>query len=88
MAEAEDRGQPAGEEKIEIRIDRHVFQVAPRPISGAELRQLPIPPIGDDRDLFQIFSGARADLIVPEDQAIDFENGTDFFSTPRSISAG
>jgi hypothetical protein len=78
----------SGEEMIQITIDRHVFRVAARPVSGAQLRQLPIPPIGDDRDLFQVFSGARADLMVPESQAVDFENGTDFFSTPRSISAG
>lgn len=88
MGEAEHPARIAAEEEIEIEIDRHAFRVPAWPISGAELRQLPSPPIGDDRDLFQIFSGDRADLMVPEDQAIDFENGTTFFSTPRTISAG
>jgi hypothetical protein len=82
-------GQATGREgKVEIKIDGHSFWIEPAPISGADLRALPIPPIGADRQLFQIFAGTQADLMIADDQIVDLENGVEFFSSPLTITAG
>jgi hypothetical protein len=39
---------------FEIRIDRTDYKVRERVMIGAQLRQLPQPPIGPDRDLFEV----------------------------------
>jgi hypothetical protein len=86
--EAHDRQNARRDSKIEIKIDGHSFWVEPGAISGAKLRSLPIPPIGPDRQLFQIFGGAEADLMVAGEQTVDLENGVQFFSSPMTITAG
>lgn len=79
---------PNAEEKIELRINGQVFVTTRRPLSGAELRQLPTPPLRGDFDLYQVAPGGGADIVVADEQLIDFDSGTDFFSTPRTILAG
>lgn len=75
-------------EELEITIDRRVFRIRNRPLSSAELRQIPTPPVNPDFDLFQEVSGPAADVLVGPDQVVDFESGTSFFTAPRSITAG
>lgn len=79
---------PNAEKKIELRINGQVFVTTRRPLSGFELRQLPTPPLRGDFDLYQVAPGGGADIVVADEQLIDFDSGTDFFSTPRTILAG
>lgn len=75
-------------DQVEIRINGQVFVTAKRPLSGAELRRLPTPPLGGDQDIYQVNRGGGADVVVADEQLIDLDNGADFFSTPRTILAG
>jgi hypothetical protein len=40
-----------------IKIDRVEYRVGEEELTGAQLRQLPKPPIGPERDLFEIIPG-------------------------------
>ncbi len=53
----EDRGRPDGPRTFEIKIDRTVYKVHEPVLTGAQLRALPKPPIGPDRDLFEVVPG-------------------------------
>jgi hypothetical protein len=76
-------------DEIEIRINRQLFRVERRPMTGAEVRRISIPPVGPDQDLFQMSAlGDRSDVLVTDDQIVDFDTGVEFFSTPRMILAG
>jgi hypothetical protein len=84
MAAAE---QQAGE--IEIEINGLSFRVPAAPISGSELRRLSTPAVGSDQDLLQItVSAGESDLLIHDEQVVDFENGARFVSVPRRILAG
>lgn len=76
-------------EKIhfQIQIDRNHFTVESEFLTGAELRQLPSPPIGSDRDLFEVVPGGTDKKIANED-SVAMRNGLRFFSAPAQINPG
>lgn len=58
-------------------------------MTGAELRRLATPEISRDVDLIQASIEAdESDLLIADDQLVDLENGTEFFTVPRAILAG
>jgi hypothetical protein len=58
-------------------------------LTGADLRRLSTPPIGPDQDLFQMGSPAiGGDVLIADQQTVDFDTSVEFFSTPRHILAG
>jgi Multiubiquitin len=71
-----------------IKIDRENFKVDGPAITGAELRRLPNPPIGSDRDLFLTIPGPDPDPLIGETDAIELKNGMHFFTAPASITPG
>jgi hypothetical protein len=76
-----------GEGAREIVIDRHRFRVPGRTMAETDLRQLPTPPVGVDRDIYQQ-SSTNADAVpVFPRQLVDFDNGSLFFTAPRFIHA-
>jgi hypothetical protein len=81
-------GDANGHDEVTIHIDKEVFHVAQESMTGAELRQLPTPPIGTDRDLFLIVPGPADDVRVANDQRIELKNGMHFFTAPSTISPG
>lgn len=56
-------------------------------MSGAQLRQLPSPPIGPDHDLFEVVP-ANPDRKIADDQVLEMKNGLRFFSAPSQINPG
>jgi hypothetical protein len=52
-----DRGHDAGKDRFQIQIDRVHYTVESEALTGAELRALVVPPIGPDRDLFEVVPG-------------------------------
>jgi hypothetical protein len=46
-----------GPERITIQIDRVHYEVDVTHMTGEQLRHLPQPPIGPDRDLFEVVPG-------------------------------
>ena len=83
--ETPNKGHPAHE--FNIRIDREHFKVAAGVLTGAQLRQLPNPAIGDDRDLFQVVPGG-SDTKIELENPVEMRDGLRFFTAPTQINPG
>ncbi len=83
-----DKPSPPAPPKKEfnIRIDREHFKVAKPVMTGAELRALPEPDIGPDRDLFEIVPGG-SDVKIEGDPVV-MRDGLRFFTAPAQINPG
>ena len=73
--------------RFEIQIDRQHFTVTSHFMTGAQLRHLPTPPIGPDRDLFEVVPGG-SDQKIENDQVVEIRNGLRFFTAPAHINPG
>src|SRR5690242_12430851 len=80
--------EPDNDSTITIYIDRNAFRVARRAITGRELRELAIPPVGGDYELFQVSVGTEPDLLIHNDEVVELAPQGEFFSAPRMIMAG
>ena len=78
---------PEHSPRFQIQIDRAHFTVSQSEMTGTQLRQLPSPPIGSDRDLFEVVPGG-SDRKIANDQAVEMRNGLRFFSAPGQINPG
>ena len=76
-----------GPERITIQIDRVHYEVDVTQMSGGQLRQLPQPPIGPDRDLFEVVPG-HPDRKIGDSEEVELRNGTRFFTAPAHINPG
>jgi multiubiquitin len=74
-------------EHFRIKIDRTEYTVTARSLSGAQIRALPVPPIGPDRDLFEVVPG-NADRKIGENTLVEMRNGLRFFTAPAQINPG
>jgi hypothetical protein len=77
-----------GHAKVTIHIDKDTFQVDEASMTGRELRALPTPPIGPDRDLFEVVPGPGDDLLIGDDQVVELKDGMHFFTAPSTINPG
>lgn len=84
MARQEDR-KP--ERKYNIQIDRAHYQVNEEVLTGDQLRQVTSPPIGPERDLFQVIPGSD-DLKVEGGTQVEMKSGLRFFTAPAHINPG
>lgn len=74
--------------RFEIFIDRTLFKVEEQHLTGTQLRGLPEPPIGQDRDLWEEIPGPGDDQKIGDEQVIEMRNGLHFFTTPRHVTPG
>lgn len=73
--------------KIPIFVDGQKFE-APKPeMTGKEIRNLPVPPIGENRDLWLDRDGGL-DELIKDDQIVHLQSEMRFFSVPRVINPG
>lgn len=72
---------------FEIKIDRTTYKVHQEVLTGAELRRLPEPDIGPDRDLFEVVPGG-SDLKIEANMQVKMRNGLRFFTAPAQINPG
>jgi hypothetical protein len=70
-----------------IKIDRHEYHVHQPSLTGTELRNLPNPPIGTDRDLFEVVPGG-SDKLISEAEIVKMRDGLRFFTAPARINPG
>jgi Multiubiquitin len=77
----------AHQHEFHIQIDRAHFTVAQDQLRGAQLRALPNPPIGSDRDLYEIRPG-NPDLLIGDSEAVKMHDGLRFFTAPKQINPG
>lgn len=79
--------KPEAPGKVPILIDGKKV-LAPRgELTGAEIRNLVDPPIGEDRDLWLDRDGTLDDL-VEDDEVIKLRPQMRFFTVPRVINPG
>lgn len=78
---------PPDKKVFHIRIDRTGFTVEEDELTGAELRQLPSPPIGSDRDLFEVVPGG-SDKKITDTDPVTMRDGLRFFTAPAQINPG
>lgn len=76
-----------GPKQFQIRIDRDHFTVEQDALTGAELRALPTPPIGPERDLFEVVPGG-SDKKIEGATSVEMRNGLRFFTAPAQINPG
>ena len=76
-----------GDHDIDIKIDRETFRVEEDQLTGLQLRQLPKPPIGPDRDLFEVVPGG-SDRKITDLEVVKLRNGMRFFTAPAQINPG
>lgn len=80
-------GKGPKDPKFQIKIDRTVYKVHAESLTGAQLRQLPNPEVGPDRDLFEVVPGG-SDLKVNSDMTVVIRHGLRFFTAPAQINPG
>lgn len=86
MSEAhkDEHGRP---KMFEIKIDRTSYKVSEPVLTGAQLRSLPEPDIGPERDLFEVVPGG-SDVKIEADAKVEMRNGLRFFTAPAQINPG
>ena len=77
---------------VHIRVDREDVPVrldslTDGTLAGSEIRQLVKPPIGADRDLFEIVPGG-SDRKIGDEDSVQIRDWMRFFSAPRTINPG
>ena len=72
---------------FDIQIDRQHFKVEAPSLTGAQIRQLPSPPIGPDRDLFEVVPGGP-DRKIADTDVVQMRDGLRFFTAPAQINPG
>jgi hypothetical protein len=74
-------------EEFHIKIDREQYVVKEEELTGEQLRHLPSPPIGPDRDLFEVVPG-QPDRKIENDYVVEIFNGKRLFTAPAHINPG
>ena len=87
QAQKGDNGGPNKPKGFEIKIDRANYKVHQEVLTGAELRRLPDPDIGPERDLFEVVP-AGSDLKIEPGNNVTMRNGLRFFTAPAQINPG
>ncbi len=85
--EDDDKEQLGHPRVFEIKIDRTTYKVHALVLTGAELRRLPEPDIGQDRDLFEVVPGG-SDLKIEDGAKVEMRDGLRFFTAPAQINPG
>lgn len=83
----DDIGRPDRPKALEIKIDRTTYKVSEPVLTGEQLRRLPEPDVGLDRDLFEVVPGG-SDLKIETDAKVELRNGLRFFTAPAQINPG
>ncbi len=80
-------GSDAPIHEFHIQIDRVHYTPTKPEMTGAELRQVPQPPIGPDRDLFEVVPG-QPDRKIEDATVVQIHDGKRFFTAPSQINPG
>jgi hypothetical protein len=83
----EDKQQGPKPHEFHIQIDRVHYTTTAKRLTGAQLRELPTPPIGPDRDLYEVVPGEQ-DRKVELTDSVEMRDGLRFFTAPANINPG
>lgn len=84
---ADDIEQKKHEHEFHIQIDRVHYTVTQNVMTGEQLRHVPTPPIGPDRDLFEVVPGGT-DRKIADEEKVEIRDGKRFFTAPAQINPG
>lgn len=87
MSNGKSAGEAKGHEVFVIKIDRKEYKVTVPQLTGAQLRKLPEPDIGADRDLFEVVPGG-SDRKIANEQEVKMRDGLRLFTAPAQINPG
>lgn len=73
--------------KTPIYIDGTKYHPERNKLTGAQLRQVPSPPVSADRDLW-LDVVDELDKLIEDDEGVELENNMRFFTVPRVINPG
>jgi hypothetical protein len=79
--------RPPEHHEFHIQIDRVHYLVTQRHLTGEQLRHVPTPPIGPDRDLFEVVPGGT-DRKIGNEEVVEIKDGKRFFTAPAQINPG
>jgi hypothetical protein len=82
---------PTAQDKVRqvvIHIDKKPYKVLGPTITAEELRALPEPDVGADRDVYLEVPGPGDDQLITAGAVITLENGLHFFTAPSTITPG
>ncbi len=80
--------EPHHQGLVTIHIDRTEYRVPEGVMTGEQIRQIPTPPIGPDRDLYLEVHGNHDDRLIGLNDRVELENGMHFFTAPSQINPG
>lgn len=80
--------KPKDPKPITIQIDHAMFKVSKDSLTAEELRALPDPDIGPDRDLYLEVRGPGDDELIEAGERVRLKNGMHFFTAPAAITPG
>ena len=80
-------GAESGKDRFQIQIDRVHYTVEQDSLTGAQLRSLVAPPVGPERDLFEVVPGGT-DRKIEDADIVRMRNGLRFFTAPSHINPG
>jgi hypothetical protein len=85
----EDTNKPSRPAKtVDITIDQQAFALPKDEVTAEELRALPEPDVGPDRDLYLEGKGDRDDDLIEAGETVKLKKGLHFFTAPASITPG
>lgn len=73
--------------KTPIYIDGTKYHPVGDKLTGAEVRLVPSPPVSSDRDLWLDIADGL-DQLIEDDEVVELEKNTRFFTVPRIINPG
>jgi hypothetical protein len=85
--DGQEPGDDHGKRSFTIKIDRVTYEVHERELTGLQLRHKPTPPIGPDRDLFEVVPGG-SDKKILDSEVVKMRDGLRFFTAPAQINPG
>jgi hypothetical protein len=85
--EQKENEHPPEHHEFHIQIDRVHYTVTKRFMTGEQLRHVPTPPIGPDRDLFEVVPGGT-DRKIADNEEVEIRDGKRFFTAPAQINPG
>jgi hypothetical protein len=74
-------------DRVPIFIDGTKYQAHAHQLTGAQIRALAQPPIGEDRDLWLDIVD-ELDELINDDQVVELVDKMRFFTVPRVINPG
>lgn len=73
---------------IPIFVDGVKYDAPSHEMTGAELRNLPKPPVPPERDLWLEVPGPKDDLLIRPEVRYDIKSGSHYYTAPSTINPG